>query len=100
MLIYPDENLEVIHRDGWSPYLLVTFDEMECGQKAAASGANTAKTDNSLRERLVKATRERFAELRRAGRIAPALHFNWNATTYEVWRCGELSPAGRAAVTA
>ncbi|WP_172402079.1 hypothetical protein [Ensifer aridi] len=24
---------------------------------------------------------------------------NWEATTYGVWRCRELSPAGRAAVT-
>lgn len=29
MLIYSDENLEVIHRPGRSPYLLVTFNEME-----------------------------------------------------------------------
>ncbi|WEX74338.1 lysophospholipase [Sinorhizobium numidicum] len=29
MLIYSDENLEVIHRPGSSPYLLVTFNEME-----------------------------------------------------------------------
>lgn len=64
--------------------------------------ANTAKTcpaDDSRRERLVKATRERFAELMRAGRIGAAFYFDWDATTYGVWRCGELSPAGRAAVT-
>ncbi|MDK1387978.1 hypothetical protein QN224_21410 [Sinorhizobium sp. 8-89] len=29
MLIYSDENLEVIHHPGSSPYLLVTFNEME-----------------------------------------------------------------------
>ncbi|WVT75267.1 hypothetical protein QM996_09355 [Sinorhizobium chiapasense] len=29
MLIYADENLEVIHRPGASPYLLITFNEME-----------------------------------------------------------------------
>jgi hypothetical protein len=29
VLIYSDENLEVIHRPGNSPYLLVTFNEME-----------------------------------------------------------------------
>ncbi|HXV48471.1 MAG TPA: hypothetical protein VEB61_06675 [Candidatus Binatia bacterium] len=29
MLLYSDENLEVIHRPGSSPYLLVTFNEME-----------------------------------------------------------------------
>jgi hypothetical protein len=29
MLIYSDENLEVIHRPGSTPYLLVTFNEME-----------------------------------------------------------------------
>ncbi len=29
MLVYADENLEVIHRRGSSPYLLVTFNEME-----------------------------------------------------------------------
>lgn len=29
MLVYADENLEVIHRRGGSPYLLVTFNEME-----------------------------------------------------------------------
>lgn len=64
--------------------------------------ANTAKTcpaDDSRRERLVKATRERFAELMRAGRIGAAFYFDWDASTYGVWRCGELSPAGRAAVT-
>lgn len=64
--------------------------------------ANTAKTcpaDDRRRERLVKATRERFSELMRAGRIAAAFYFDWDATTYGIWRCGELSPAGRAAVT-
>ncbi|MGO4175284.1 glycoside hydrolase [Bosea sp. TAF32] len=64
--------------------------------------ANTAKTcpaDDSRRERLVKATRERFADLMRDGRIAAAYYFDWDATTYGIWRCGELSPAGRAAVT-
>ncbi|MGO4403393.1 glycoside hydrolase [Bosea sp. RAF48] len=64
--------------------------------------ANTAKTcpaDDSRRERLVKATRERFADLMRAGRIAAAFYFDWDATTYGIWRCGELSSAGRAAVT-
>jgi len=29
MLVYADENMEVIHRPGSSPYLLVTFNEME-----------------------------------------------------------------------
>lgn len=29
MLVFSDENLEVIHRPGSSPYLLVTFNEME-----------------------------------------------------------------------
>jgi pimeloyl-ACP methyl ester carboxylesterase len=29
VLIYSDENLEVIHRPGASPYLLITFNEME-----------------------------------------------------------------------
>lgn len=29
MLVFSDENLEVIHRSGSSPYLLVTFNEME-----------------------------------------------------------------------
>jgi alpha-beta hydrolase superfamily lysophospholipase len=29
MIIFSDENLEVIHRSGSSPYLLVTFNEME-----------------------------------------------------------------------
>lgn len=64
--------------------------------------ANTAKTcpnDDSRREKLVKATRDRFADLMRQGRIAAAFYFDWDATTYGVWRCGELSPAGRAAVT-
>lgn len=63
--------------------------------------ANTQKTcpaDDSRRERLVKTTRQRFAELMRAGRIAAAYYFDWDATTYGIWRCGELSPAGRAAV--
>ncbi|WP_026619927.1 hypothetical protein M728_004120 (plasmid) [Ensifer sp. WSM1721] len=47
--------------------------------------ANTAKTcpaDDSLRERVVKTIRERFAELMRAGRIAVAFYFDWEATTY------------------
>jgi len=64
--------------------------------------ANTAKTcpaDDSRRERLVKATRERFANLMRDGRIAAAFYFDWDATIYGIWRCGGLSPAGRAAVT-
>lgn len=64
--------------------------------------ANTQKTcpaDDSRRERLVKATRERFAELMRTGRIAAAFYFDWDEAKYGVWRCGGLSPAGRAAVT-
>ncbi len=64
--------------------------------------ANTTKAcpaDDSRRERLVKATRERFADLMRTGRIAAAFYFDWDATTYGIWRCGGLSPAGRAAVT-
>lgn len=63
---------------------------------------NTQKTcpdDDNRRERLVKATRERFAELMRTGRIAAAFYFDWDEGTYGVWRCGGLSPAGRAAVT-
>lgn len=64
--------------------------------------ANTEKTcpaDDSRREPLVKATRDRFAQLMREGRIVAAFYFDWDATTYGVWRCGGLSPAGRAAVT-
>lgn len=64
--------------------------------------ANTAKTcpaDDSRREPMVRRTRDRFAELMRAGRVAAAFYFDWDATSYGVWRCGELSPAGRAAVT-
>lgn len=73
MLIYSDENLEVTHRDRSSPYLLVTFNEMEYRQTAATSAANAGKTcpvDDSRRERLIKATRERFAKLMRAGHAA------------------------------
>lgn len=64
--------------------------------------ANTQKTCpdvDSRREGLVKATKERFAELMRTGRIAAAFYFDWDEPKYGVWRCGELSPAGRAAVT-
>ncbi|CAM5216678.1 Glycoside hydrolase OS=Bosea thiooxidans OX=53254 GN=SAMN05660750_01347 PE=4 SV=1 [Bosea thiooxidans] len=64
-----------------------------------ANTAKTCPTDDSRRERLVKATRERFADLMRDGRIAAAFYFDWDATTYGIWRCGGLSPAGRAAVT-
>jgi hypothetical protein len=35
----------------------------------------------------------------RAGRIAAAFYFDWDEAKYGVWRCGGLSPAGRAAVT-
>ncbi len=64
-----------------------------------ANLSKTCPTDDSRRERLVAATKQRFGEMMRSGRIAAAYYFDWDATSYGVWRCGELSPAGRAAVT-
>lgn len=60
--------------------------------------ATTCPANDGSREQLVEAARSRFAELMGTGRVAAAYYFDWDAKGYGVWRCGGLSPAGRAAV--
>ncbi len=62
--------------------------------------ANTQKTcpaDDNKRQQLVEKARERFAQMMDKGQIAAAYYFDWDEGTYGVWRCGGLTPAGRAA---
>ncbi len=62
--------------------------------------ANLTKTcpaDDSNREELVEKARERFAQMMDKGQIAAAYYFDWDEGTYGVWRCGALTPSGRAA---
>ncbi|QND54636.1 glycoside hydrolase (plasmid) [Phyllobacterium sp. 628] len=63
-----------------------------------ANTSTTCPANDGNRERLVQAARNRFEELMGTGRVAAAYYFDWDATTYGVWRCGGLSPAGKAAV--
>ncbi|MBA8881955.1 glycoside hydrolase [Phyllobacterium myrsinacearum] len=60
--------------------------------------STTCPANDNSRERLVEAARSRFEELMGTGRVAAAYYFDWDAKGYGVWRCGGLSPAGRAAV--
>lgn len=62
--------------------------------------ANTSKAcpaNDNNREQLVEKARDRFRQMMDSGRIAAAYYFDWDASTYGVWRCGSLTPAGKAA---
>ena len=62
--------------------------------------ANTSKAcpaNDNNREQLVEKTRDRFRQMMDSGQIAAAYYFDWDASPYGVWRCGSLTPAGRAA---
>lgn len=63
-----------------------------------ANTSTSCPANDNSRERLVEAARDRFEELMDAGRVAAAYYFDWDAKSYGVWRCGGLSPAGRAAM--
>ncbi|MGW6778254.1 glycoside hydrolase [Brucella pseudogrignonensis] len=62
--------------------------------------ANTSKAcpaNDNNREQLVEKARDRFRQMMDGGQIAAAYYFDWDASTYGVWRCGSLTPAGQAA---
>lgn len=62
--------------------------------------ANTSKAcpaNDNNREQLVEKARDRFRQMMDSGQIAAAYYFDWDASTYGVWRCGSLTPAGQAA---
>ena len=62
--------------------------------------ANTSKAcpaNDNNREQLVEKARDRFRQMMDSGQIAAAYYFDWDASTYGVWRCGSLTPAGKAA---
>ena len=62
--------------------------------------ANTSKAcpaNDNNRQKLVEKARERFRQMMDNGQIAAAYYFDWDEGTYGVWRCGALTPAGRAA---
>ncbi|WP_247870298.1 glycoside hydrolase [Ochrobactrum sp. CGA5] len=62
--------------------------------------ANTSKacpTNDDNREQLVQKARDRFRQMMASGQIAAAYYFDWDASTYGVWRCGSLTSAGKAA---
>lgn len=62
--------------------------------------ANTSKAcpaNDNNREKLVGKARDRFRQMMDSGRIAAAYYFDWDASMYGVWRCGALTPAGKAA---
>jgi hypothetical protein len=63
-----------------------------------ANKATSCPTEDGAREGLVRAARGLIEELMSAGRVGAAFYFDWDQTSYGVWRCGELSSAGRAAV--
>lgn len=62
--------------------------------------STTCPANDGSRELLVETARNRFEELMGTGRVAAAYYFDWDAKGYGVWRCGGLSPAGKAAVVA
>jgi len=62
--------------------------------------ANTSKAcpaNDNNREQLVQKARDRFRQMMDSGQIAAAYYFDWDASPYGVWRCGSLTPAGKAA---
>ncbi|MGJ0208853.1 glycoside hydrolase [Ochrobactrum sp. BD67] len=62
--------------------------------------ANTSKAcpaNDNNRQQLVEKARDRFRQMMDSGQIAAAYYFDWDASTYGVWRCGALTPAGKAA---
>lgn len=64
--------------------------------------ANTARScpiDDRDRARAVRAVRSAFEALMAGKRLATAFYYDWDTQpNYSVWRCGELSPAGVAAI--
>ncbi len=62
--------------------------------------ANISKAcpaNDNNREQLIEKARDRFRQMMDSGQIAAAYYFDWDASTYGVWRCGSLTPAGQAA---
>lgn len=62
--------------------------------------ANTSKAcpaNDNNRQQLVGRAREHFRAMMDTGQVAAAYYFDWDASPYGVWRCGGLTPAGRAA---
>lgn len=65
--------------------------------------ANTSKAcpaNDDKRKRMVEKASNRFRQMMDNGQIAAAYYFDWDASTYGVWRCGSLTPSGRAAAVA
>ncbi|WP_025092021.1 hypothetical protein [Brucella intermedia] len=62
-----------------------------------ANTSNACPANDNNREQLVEKTRDRFRQMMDSGQIAAAYYFDWDASTYGVWRCGALTPAGKAA---
>lgn len=64
--------------------------------------ANTTQTcpiDDRERESAVRAMRGAFSRLMGAKRLAAAFYYDWDTQpAYSIWRCGELSSAGAAAI--
>ncbi|QRM53291.1 glycoside hydrolase [Sinorhizobium sp. BG8] len=64
-----------------------------------ANVARSCPIDDRDRERAVRAVRGAFEALMAEGRLAAAFYYDWDTQpSYGVWRCGELSPAGAAAI--
>lgn len=62
-----------------------------------ANLSKTCPSDDGKRQQLVEKARERFTQMMDKGQIAAAYYFDWDEGTYGVWRCGALTPSGRAA---
>ncbi|WP_425336052.1 glycoside hydrolase [Sinorhizobium numidicum] len=64
--------------------------------------ANTARScpiDDRGRESAIRAMREVFRKLIAAERLTAAFYYDWDTQpSYSLWRCGELSSAGAAAI--
>jgi len=64
-----------------------------------ANKARSCPVDDRQREAMVHAMRAIFGELMDVKRLAAAFYYDWDTeSSYSLWRCGKLSPAG-AAVT-
>jgi hypothetical protein len=64
-----------------------------------ANTAGDCPIDDRQRERAIRAMRAVFEKLIASTRLAAAFYYDWDTEpSYSLWRCGGLSPAGRAAI--
>jgi hypothetical protein len=64
-----------------------------------SNNATQCPIDDRRRAALIHEVRQTLSQAARAGQLEAAFYFEWSGTTpRSVWRCGELTEAGRAAL--